>query len=209
MSFRLRLARRDDVDDLIFLRDEAATWLRKKGSDQWAATWRGDADHRRRLLVGVDLRATWLVTLGNHPVATVTVYDEDHPGIWLRAPHGHEPAFYLHRLIVSRQSDDCRGLGGRVLDWAAACAELAGAGWLRVDVWTTNTGLHDYYKGKGFAPAGLIPMDVLDGLGWSDYPSRALFQRKLAPRKDPNFAMDEARAAHLWDGIGFEISKSG
>ncbi|WP_067135371.1 GNAT family N-acetyltransferase [Microtetraspora malaysiensis] len=199
MSFGLRLARRDDVDELIFLRDEAATWLRKKGSDQWASTWRGDADHRRRLLVGVDLRATWMVTWRGRPVATVTVYDEDHPGIWRRAPHGHEPALYLHRLIVSRRIDGCRGLGGRILDWAVACAELGGAGWLRVDVWTTNTRLHDYYKGKGFVPAGLIPMDVLHELDWDDYPSRALFQRKLAPRKDPAFVMDEAAAGRLWN----------
>ncbi|WP_340559487.1 hypothetical protein [Streptomyces sp. GSL17-111] len=42
-------------------------------------------------------------------------------------------------------------LGGRLLDWAGDRAWRAGAGWVRLDAWTSNERLHRYYLGQGFA----------------------------------------------------------
>ena len=44
--------------------------------------------------------------------------------------------------------------------------------WIRVDVWTTNLALHDYYRDQGFGYLRTVPFPHY----W-DYPSAALFQK--------------------------------
>jgi ribosomal protein S18 acetylase RimI-like enzyme len=57
-----------------------------------------------------------------------------------------------------------------LLNWAANRAVRSyGARWVRVDVWTTNKELHDYYQRQGFTLVR-IRNDL-------EYPSGALFQR--------------------------------
>jgi RimJ/RimL family protein N-acetyltransferase len=73
---------------------------------------------------------------------------------------------YLHRLIVRRKH---AGLGTEIMDWACHRAHRLGLHWLRIDVWTDNTGLHDYYLRNGFKHVRTLDL--------SDYPSGALFQR--------------------------------
>jgi hypothetical protein len=49
------------------------------------------------------------------------------------------------------------------------------AGWIRVDVWTTNLGLHNYYKGQAFEYLRTVETKH----EW-DYPSAVLFQKPTA-----------------------------
>jgi hypothetical protein len=46
-------------------------------------------------------------------------------------------------------------------------------------VWSTNTGLHDYYVSKGFKPCGHCADP--------DYPSGALFEKPVAETVVPRF----------------------
>jgi len=57
----------------------------------------------------------------------------------------------------------------------ARAVDQWGASWVRVDVWTSNLGLHDYYKGHGFEH-----LRTLDFHNYWDYPSAALFQKPTA-----------------------------
>ena len=54
----------------------------------------------------------------------------------------------------------------------ARAAAQWGAKWIRIDTWTTNTGLHDYYMKRGFEPCGFCAD--------SNYPSGALFQKSVS-----------------------------
>jgi len=92
--------------------------------------------------------------------------------IW-PAANGQEPAVYVRRITVSRRPEYAgHGLGGQLLDWAGLRANRDyGARWVRVDVWTTNTKLHDYYVNQGFQECGRSPVP--------DYPSAALFQKSV------------------------------
>jgi GNAT superfamily N-acetyltransferase len=54
-----------------------------------------------------------------------------------------------HKLTVARAYAG-RGLGVELLDWAGNRAAVNGAKWLRVDVWTTNSKLQQYYLDHGF-----------------------------------------------------------
>src|SRR5262249_60604842 len=68
------------------------------------------------------------------------------------------------------------------LDWAGLSANRDyGARWVRVDVWTTNTKLHDYYLDQGFEECGHSPI--------RDYPSAALFQKSVDRIKPPELPL--------------------
>ncbi|HEY5985248.1 MAG TPA: GNAT family N-acetyltransferase, partial [Streptosporangiaceae bacterium] len=75
----------------------------------------------------------------------------------------------VSRLVVDR-SYSGRGLGAQLLSWAGVRARRThDARWVRVDVWTTNTALHAYYRRQGFMACGFCPTP--------GYPSAALFQK--------------------------------
>ncbi len=100
-----------------------------------------------------------------------------------------DPAVYVRRVVVSRPYAG-HGLGSQLLDWAGLRASrVYGARWVRVDVWTTNEELHDYYKSQGFKYRGLCPIP--------DYPSAALFQKsvdQIEPPEIPLFQEDPGSA---------------
>jgi len=85
-----------------------------------------------------------------------------------------EPAVYVSRLIVSR-SQAGRGLGAALIDWAGlrGLDEWAASS-IRVDVWTTNLALHEYYKRQGFEHLRTLEFED----PW-EYPSAALFQKPI------------------------------
>ncbi|MGH3344574.1 MAG: GNAT family N-acetyltransferase, partial [Carbonactinosporaceae bacterium] len=91
-------------------------------------------------------------------------------GLWTEEELA-EPARYVHRMIIDRIYAG-QGLGTQILEWVNQQAKQAGARWLRVDVWTDNTGLHRYYLQRGFTHVRTVRRD--------DYPSGALFQRPVS-----------------------------
>jgi hypothetical protein len=64
------------------------------------------------------------------------------------------------------------GVGAAMIDWAGEQAVLGwNAQWLRIDVWTTNIALHNYYEKRGFRFCRISPLQQ------KKYPSAALFQK--------------------------------
>jgi hypothetical protein len=67
-----------------------------------------------------------------------------------------------------------------LIDWAGLHAQgLYGAKWIRIDVWSSNIALHDYYSRNGFQRCG----SCVD----PDYPSGALFQKPVSAIRKPRF----------------------
>lgn len=167
----LRRAAVDDLAIIIRLIEEAAEWLRRdKGTDQWARPWPNRAGRDSRVLASLSQAKTWIGWDDAVPAATITA-DPDEDPYW-PDDLGREPVVYVHRLVVRRPYSGF-GLGAALLDWAGGTARRDyGAEWIRVSAWTTNTGLHDYYRRQGFEPCGFHPDD--------GYPSRARFQKPTA-----------------------------
>jgi hypothetical protein len=165
--------RRGTVDDaavVIRLIEAAAAWLRDKGIDQWATPWPNRAGRDSRVLASLTQGTTWIGWDHDVPAATITA-DPEHDPYWpddLR----REPAVYVHRLVVARPYRGAE-LGVALLDWAGRTARRDhGARWIRVSAWTTNVGLHAYYRHRGFEPCGFHADD--------GYPSAARFQKSTA-----------------------------
>jgi GNAT superfamily N-acetyltransferase len=180
----LRRASTDDFEAVHSLLTEAARWLQtEKGTDQWAAPWPDENGRNERIMRAIEAGRTWIAWDDARPATTLTT-SPNHHMIWPEE-NGRDPAVYVRRIVVSRQYAR-RGLGSQLLDWAGLRANrLYGARWVRVDVWTTNTELHAYYRKLGFKFCDYSPIP--------NYPSAALFQKSVAdiqPSAHPLFQED-------------------
>jgi GNAT superfamily N-acetyltransferase len=182
-----------DKRTIIGLIDEAADWLRTKNTDQWDKPWPSRRARDERVERGLRRGNTWIVEAESRPIATVTYRRHGNQGLWTKS-EDDEPAVYVSRLIVSRA---CAGLGigAALVDWAAARAVTDWhARWIRIDVWTSNTALHEYYEKRGFRYLRTCPYDP------KFYPSAALFQ-KSTEEIDVAAASQFEEAASVPDGI--------
>jgi GNAT superfamily N-acetyltransferase len=178
MTITLRIVRAEptpaNLRAILDLIEGAADWLRYKDTNQWAAPWPDERQRDLRVLKGLQVRKTWIVWDGDRPAATVTTATRANPAVWAK-PYCQcnlsESAVYAHRLIAARDYSGF-GLGTQLIDWAGLRARGEyGAKWIRIDVWTTNKALHDYYQSQGFGPCGRCPDQ--------SYPSGALFQKRV------------------------------
>jgi GNAT superfamily N-acetyltransferase len=155
---------------IIQLIDEAADWLRTKGTDQWARPWPTRAGRDSRIRAAMLRGRSWICWDDDIPAATITA-DPDEDPYW-SAEDRAEPAVYIHRLVVGRNYARV-GLGAALINWAGWTGRHEHAArWIRVSAWTTNRRLHSYYRQQGFSPRGFHPDD--------GYPSAARFQKPTA-----------------------------
>jgi len=169
MTFRLGLANDHDHNQIIRLVEEAASWLRNKGTDQWARPWPSCSARDARICADISEGKTWIAWDGDTPAATITSEETAHQPLLSEWDDG-EPAAYVHRLVVARRYGG-RGLGSSLLNWAGRrAAQGYGARWIRIDVWKTNKTLHKYYVRQGFT----FVRQCRD----AEYPSGALSRRQ-------------------------------
>ncbi|WP_165966945.1 GNAT family N-acetyltransferase [Actinomadura sp. 7K507] len=172
-SYRIRIARTDELGDVLGLIDQAARWLQaEKNTTQWVRPWPSEDDRRKRVYESLLNRETWLMFDGGRPIGTVTIKLIGHEELWT-APERETEAVYLHRLVIHRDyAGD--GLGAELIDWAGrrGASRLQNAELIRIDVWTDNTELHAYYRRQGFK-------DVAIRTTSDNTPSGALFERPL------------------------------
>jgi GNAT superfamily N-acetyltransferase len=167
----------ENLSLLIAFRDEAAHWLAARGIDQWQKPYPTEDLMEEGMLRSIRAGETFIVWDDDGtPAATITVDRWANPDLWT-PEEAAEPALYAHKLTVARDYAG-QGLGPELLDWAGTRAAGAGARWLRVDVWTTNRQLQDYYLRLGFRHVRTVVLP--------HNPSGALFQRPahraVAPR---------------------------
>jgi ribosomal protein S18 acetylase RimI-like enzyme len=175
-AYNIRPAGLDDVSLILRLISSSAAWLEEyKRTDQWARPWPNRDERDARVVQGIMDNLTSMVEDdAGTPIGTVTCREHGNDMLWTKAELA-EPAAYVSRLIVSRDHAG-EGIGAALIHWAGARAvDNWGARSVRVDVWTTNTALHQYYKDQGFEH--LRTLDFPDP--WQ-YPSAALFQKPAA-----------------------------
>lgn len=171
----------ENLKAVLGLIDEARGWLWTKDTDQWEKPWPDETARDTRVLKGLQGGKTWIVWDGDIPAATVTITTRKNAAVWAKPDCTcdlAERAVFVHRLITARKYAGL-GLGAELIDWAGLRGQrLYGARWIRIDVWTTNQGLHDYYMKQGFEPCGFCTDP--------DYPSGALFQKPVSAIRRPS-----------------------
>ena len=183
-AFHIRRATVDDMATISSMIDEAAIWLMTKGTDQWTNPWPSRVARDARVGRGVASNGTWIVENDGEPIATLTYRRHGNQELWTDRER-RDPAVYVSRLIVNRSSA-AFGIGAALIDWAGCQALQAWeAQWIRIDVWTTNVALHNYYEAQGFSAVRTRQLD-----DQNMYPSGALFQK-------PTAKIDQAAAARF------------
>jgi GNAT superfamily N-acetyltransferase len=174
-TLRIRRAAADDMETIIELIDDARAWLPGKGTDQWAEPWPNPAARDARVLRDLKAGRTWLVEEDDEaPVATVTCNDKGNRRLWTPKEQLVN-AVYMARLIV-RRSRAGEGIGEALVNWTGSRGVRCwSAKWIRIDVWTTNEALHNYYEKRGFQHYKVCEFKESEY-----YPSAALFQKTTA-----------------------------
>jgi GNAT superfamily N-acetyltransferase len=171
----VRTAEAADMPVILGFIAEAAGWLAEKGTDQWAEPWPDEERRDERVARGIRDRCTWMVEDDGEPVATISCRPQGNRKLWKRAERS-DLAVYVSRLIV-RRSHAGLGIGNELFDWAGKWAAAQyDARWIRIDVWTTNKMLHEYYEKRGFR--------FMRRCTAVDYPSAALFEKDTADITD-------------------------
>jgi hypothetical protein len=180
-TYEVRPATEDDVKPIIGLIDEAAQWLKEtkgeKAAGQWLKPWPDEAARNARIRQGIQGGRTWMVLENDILAGSVTYGRQGNHMLWSEKELA-QPAVYISRLVVNRKHSK-NGIGASIIDWAGRRGMRAWrARWVRVDVWTLNHLLHDYYRNQGFRYLRTCPFKN----EW-DYPSAALFQKPTAKLK--------------------------
>jgi GNAT superfamily N-acetyltransferase len=183
MTPTLRIARAADTPEnlrtIIGLREEASAWLSGKGTDQWQKPWPNRRRRDARIRRGLKRGATWIVRdEAGRAVATVSTATAPKSKVWREAECDLSvPAVYAHGLIVTRDFAGW-GLGAELIDWTGLRGHRDyGAEWIRIDVWSSNLALHEYYTKRGFTSCGVCPD--------RRYPSGMLFQKNVLDIAEP------------------------
>jgi ribosomal protein S18 acetylase RimI-like enzyme len=190
-TYRIRLAVTDDMPAILGLIDSSAAWLQEnKHTDQWARPWPNRDERDARVAQGIKDGLTWMVeNIAGVLIGTVTCREHGNDMLWTPAELA-VPAAYVSRLIVSRDRAG-QGIGAALINWAGSRAvDQWAAKWIRVDVWTTNTALHQYYKNQGFEH-----LRTLEFENYWDYPSAALFEKPTAEIDNESIAAFELSEA--------------
>ena len=167
---RIRPAGTSDLRLILCFIDEAADWLRAKGTDQWSSPWPSEEERDAQLQRDLAASRTWIVEDDGIPMATVTCRPDADPELWTKSEQS-DLAVYVSRLVVSRRYAG-QGFGAELLAWAGRWAgRQYGARWIRIDVWATNIALHHYCERLGF---------WFVRFGDTTNPSAALFQKPTA-----------------------------
>ncbi|RMI31858.1 GNAT family N-acetyltransferase [Nocardia stercoris] len=170
MSTTIRAAYASDVGFICRLRLQRTNWLAARGSDQWTREGRGLPIESFARAVGrsIDDGETWIAELKGEPAGTITVNHRADEGLW--SPGEIADAVVVHFMIVDLRFAGNR-VGAALLAHAAAIARARHRTWVRLDAWTTNSGLHDYYRRAGFRLARFAGPEVSG-------PSGAMFERR-------------------------------
>jgi GNAT superfamily N-acetyltransferase len=161
----VRQATPADIPTVVELWNEAKDWLASKGLDQWQYPIKMHNVHR-----AVEAKACWLVEPPSGPaIATVTLDHTADPSLWRPDEHP-EQGLYVHRMVV-RRSEARHNLGAEILEWADDQVRRAGRTFLRLDAWTNNVRLHDYYRRLGFRLVRIVEHPSGSG---------ALFERRVS-----------------------------
>jgi len=150
-SVEITLALPADIDDLLEILHEAARWLASRGINQWPIH-----GFPRQLIAGdISRGEVYIARRERRAVGTFTLQWSDE----LFWPGTIEAAGYIHRIAVRR---DTRGLGIELLKFAERATTATGRKLLRLDCFSGNVVLCNYYERAGFVRRADIEIDPRD-----------------------------------------------
>ena len=154
-------AESQDLDIVLEILREAASWLLSKGIDQW----RPESFSRQSIDEMIKHGGVYLAKQNQQPVGTITLQWSDR-FFWT---DDDTNAGYIHKLAI-KPSYTGISLGRQLLEWAEQTTKAAGKNHLRLDCMFENHRIRQYYEEAGFTYRGEVK-----GVGWR----AALYEKRL------------------------------
>jgi GNAT superfamily N-acetyltransferase len=145
------------------LRRAVEDWLSSRGIEQWPVGEISSDDVQSQVAAG-----EWHVLRAGDDLAGAFRLQWSDEMIW---QHENGFAAYVHSLMVNRGYAG-RGVGERLLHWAAVLGQDGGATELRLDCGEGSLRLREYYAGLGFREVGRRDFE-------GDWYSVVLFSKSL------------------------------
>jgi GNAT superfamily N-acetyltransferase len=173
-SVTIRPGGPDDVQGVLAVFDGAVRWLVDRGQiGQWGS--RPFSQNAQSIAIAEKYAASpgfHVAFVKGRPVGALVVGEAGDP-----VPAATEPELFVN-LLVTDHSDDARGVGAVLLEYARVLAVARGVGLLRLDCYAGNGGgLVKYYEGQGFTPTATFSVQKGDG----PWPGQVL-ERRLPGR---------------------------
>jgi GNAT superfamily N-acetyltransferase len=138
------LAQPDDLGRYLDLLEQLASWLQRRGIQQWPpGNFRLSADYYAESIRHDEV---YLAFVAKELVGAIRLMLRE-PIVWPEIVE--DDAIYVYNLAV-RRAWASRGLGGRLLEWASNRAESLGRTYVRLDCMADNDFLRHYYRQAGF-----------------------------------------------------------
>ena len=142
----IRLAKKEDLEEVLELLVNAAGWLRSKGTKQWDYYLTDLEGNKEEVVASIENDSTYIVEQDGKAIATLTL--ESAPNEWdmdIWGDQAGDDVAYLHRLAVHRGFAG-KGIGASLLDWAENAMRTSGKKSIRFDCIADNEGLNRYYQ---------------------------------------------------------------
>jgi ribosomal protein S18 acetylase RimI-like enzyme len=140
VEINLEAASRDDVEEILRLRQQVARWLSNHDIDLWQS-----ALPPERLVAWIQQNEVLVQRDRGRIIGAVALLDRD-PDLW---GDDTTPATYVHALMVDR-SYAGENLGGRMLERVEGMARARGARYVRLDAGADLDRLQRWYDARGY-----------------------------------------------------------
>ncbi|NKE06612.1 GNAT family N-acetyltransferase [Mesobacillus selenatarsenatis] len=137
----IRIAREDDIKDIVFILDAASLALLNKGVNQWDYPW--DENHLME-----QVGCLHVASVDEKIIGTFGIKD-------LKEWHVPGPGKYLFQIAIHPDFQGI-GYGATFLSWACKQARTFRED-LYLDCWAGNEKLKNFYSGNGFEYVGDFP----------------------------------------------------
>jgi ribosomal protein S18 acetylase RimI-like enzyme len=147
MDITIREAEKSEVKTVLFLFEEAALNLQKRGIDQWRHWINPTPELIHRVHQGVDDKAYFFVEKSGQLAGMFRLMDSDEE-YWGRQ---NEAAIYLHSFMT-KPAFKGQKIGSTVFEWVEKRVREREIPYFRLDCKADNEALCRYYEKQGFIP---------------------------------------------------------
>ncbi|HKP69355.1 MAG TPA: GNAT family N-acetyltransferase [Pyrinomonadaceae bacterium] len=135
-----------DLDTVMGLYDYAAVFQRKVFGKGWLGF------DKEKVAAEITERRLWKITEAAE-IACIFIVTYSDPILW--GEHSHESAIYIHRIVTGPEFHG-RGYVRNITAWSIEHARENSLRFIRMDTWSDNRKLVDYYQNIGFKLVGNV-----------------------------------------------------
>ncbi|WP_423410097.1 GNAT family N-acetyltransferase [Heyndrickxia sp. MSNUG] len=150
-DFQIRLAAKEDTNDVIAFLKKIAQWMENNKINQWQYLLSGGDDEE--IKEAILHKETFILLKEDNVIGTFTVSSRQSE--WDHHVFGFDfnsESLYLHRLAISPENMG-KGLGKEIIDWIHKNVKTEKK-YIKLDCVAHNRKLNQFYKDNGFEYIG-------------------------------------------------------